>query len=163
MLVAKLHLVGFLHFFQQFDSFLRSQFKAGNFYAALDNRLHFLLDGFKVFGREGLLHVKVIVEAAVDGRTDGQLCRRIKALDSLRQNMRGRVPESLFTVNVVKCDNFHLTVLIQNGAKIAHISVYLGGTCGLVKTRADGFCDFGDGNTGFKLLDVALKRYLNHK
>ena len=39
----------------------------------LDDLLHFLLDGGQEFGREGLVHVEVIVEAVFDGRADGQL------------------------------------------------------------------------------------------
>ena len=34
---------------------------------------HFLFDGFKVIGREGTRGIKIVIEAGVDGRTDGDL------------------------------------------------------------------------------------------
>ena len=39
---------------------------------------------------DGLVHVEIVVEAAVYGRAYGDLCRREKRLDGLRHDVRGR-------------------------------------------------------------------------
>lgn len=47
---------------------------------SLDDALHFLLDQLQVFLCDGLRHVKVIVEAALDGRPNGDLRSREQLL-----------------------------------------------------------------------------------
>ena len=52
--------------------------------------------------REGERRIKIVVEAVVDGRADGQLDLRIQALDRLRENVRYRVTVGVAVFLVLK-------------------------------------------------------------
>lgn len=56
----------------------------------LDDPVHLGLDLCQILGAEGGLDVDVVVEAAVNGRADGQLGLGIESLYRLSQNVGGR-------------------------------------------------------------------------
>ena len=59
----------------------------------LDDLLHLGLELLEVLGGEATVLVEIVVEAVVDGGSDGQLGVRIEPFDGLGQNVRGGVPD----------------------------------------------------------------------
>ena len=94
-----IRLVPFLHELFAFFGGEEEPLDGGFF---LDDLLHFRFQGSQIFGGEGLLHVEIVVEAAVDGGADGQLGFGKEALHGLRQKVGGRVPEGLLSVEIVE-------------------------------------------------------------
>ena len=87
-IVDQLDLVGLLRLFHERDSLGTGQLKALELQLFLADLAHFLLDGFKVVGREGMLAVNVVIEALLDRGADGELCARVQAADRLRHDVR---------------------------------------------------------------------------
>ena len=87
-IVDQLDLVGLLRLFHERDSLGTGQLKALELQLFLADLAHFLLDGFKVVGREGMLAVNVVIEALFDRGADGELCARVQAADRLRHDVR---------------------------------------------------------------------------
>ena len=81
------NLVGFALFFEVLYSFVGSHCEVFEAYGLLNDLLHFCFDFCQGVGGEGLLGVEIIVEAVLDSRADGELCRREKALYRLSQNV----------------------------------------------------------------------------
>ena len=106
VLLAKFNFVRFVHILEQLNSFIRSKHEFFDFKTFLDNFLHFSSNLFKFLGRERLFNVKIIIKAVVNCRTDSKFCIRIKTFYSLSKNMRSCMPESFFSVCVVKCKYF---------------------------------------------------------
>ena len=152
MFGGELYLIGFTEFFEKCKSVLRRLFKAADLDAGLDDLLHFRLDFGDIVGIKRLCNVKIIVEALVDRRADGELCLGIKALDRLRENMRGGVPERLFAVFVS-----------QRCAQVADLAVNHGGTDVFVQSHGNRLGDFGGGDIFVKFLDdAALEFNVDH-
>ena len=109
--VDEFHLVRLV--LHQFQRLFAGQLEALQFGVLLDDAAHFLFHVLEEFGREGLVHIKVVVKAVVDGRADGQLRLRAQGLDRLRQHMAGGVAQRPAAVGVVKGDKFHFAVARQ--------------------------------------------------
>ena len=122
----------------------------------LDDLLHLGFQGSQILRSEGLFHVKIVVEAAVDGRADGELCPRKKTLHGLGQQMGGGVPEGLFAVLVIEGQDFEGTVPVDDGAQILDLSVNPAGAGGAVKAHAQVFADIGCGNGSLIAFDAAV-------
>ena len=65
---------------------------------------HFLFDGFQIFGGEGTGSVEVVVEALVDGGTDGHLHAGEELLHGGGHDMRGGMTQELETFGFVHGD-----------------------------------------------------------
>ena len=135
VLLSELYLVRLAELLEEGKSVLRSLLKAADLDAGLDDLLHLGFDLSYIIGVKGLLDVEVIVKALVDGRTDGELSVGIQALDSLSEDMRGRVPESLLALVIVEGQQFKLTVSGKLGTQIAHLAVHHSGAAILVQSH----------------------------
>ena len=151
---AKLDFVGFFHVFEQLHSFVGREFKALDGHTALDNGFHLGFNRGEVVGGKGLFHVEIVVETAVNGRSDGEFRGGIQSSDRLREDMRRAMPEGFFAVDIVKREDFHLTIAVRHRAKVADNPVHLGGAGSFEKSRADGFGDVRNRHAGFKFFHV---------
>ncbi|CAB4775399.1 unannotated protein [freshwater metagenome] len=68
-----------------------ADYAASKTLALLDDLLHALFNGLEVIGCERGLHVEVVVEAVINRRANAQLRAGVDVLNSLGQNVRGRV------------------------------------------------------------------------
>ena len=93
-----------------------SQFFAGGFIAndparkaltLLDDLLHALFNGLEVIGRERGLHVKVVVEAVINRRSNAQLRTGVGLLNRLGQNVCGRVTHHHQAIGRINRDRFN--------------------------------------------------------
>ena len=87
-IVDQLDLVRLLGLFHERNGLGAGQLKALELQLFLADLAHFLLDGFKVVGREGVLAVDVVIEALFDRGADGELRARVQAADRLRHDVR---------------------------------------------------------------------------
>ena len=87
-IVDQLDLVRLLGLFHKRNGLGAGQLKALELQLFLADLAHFLLDGFKVVGREGVLAVDVVIEALFDRGADGKLRARVQAADRLRHDVR---------------------------------------------------------------------------
>ena len=83
----------------------------------LNDLLHFCFDFCQGVGGEGLLGVEIIVEAVLDSRAYGELCRREKALYCLSQNVGGSVVECSLSLLVLKCEELNGAAVGEGGAE----------------------------------------------
>ena len=90
-ILNQFHLIRFVLLFHKFDGFFSRQFKSFQRIVCLYDLLHFLLDLREIFFAELMLRLKIIVEAVIDCRADGQLGIRPQTLYSLRHDMGGRM------------------------------------------------------------------------
>ena len=115
---AELNLVGLVHILEKLYSLVRVELELLNLDFRLDNFFHFGSDFVEILACKGLLNIEVVVEAVIYRRTDSAFSRRIEALYSLSKNVRRSMPESLFTVDVVKCEQFNLAVAVKRCAQV---------------------------------------------
>ena len=94
-IVNQLYLVRLLALFHELDGLLARQLEALELLLFLADLAHLCLESIEVLLREGERRIKIVVEAVVDGRADGQLDLRIQALDGLRHHMGAGVPVRL--------------------------------------------------------------------
>ena len=132
------------------------QLKALDGVGLLDDLVHLGLELGQLLRAEGRLDIDVVVEAVINGRADGQLGLGVEALDRLGQDMGGGVVEGLLAVRVLKGQDLQGAVGVQNGAQVADLAVYPGGTGGLVEAGAELLGDIHHGYACFKLLDGAI-------
>ena len=90
-IVNQLYLVRLLELFHELDGFRARQLEALKLLLLLADLTHLCLKSIEVLLREGERRIKIVVEAVVDGRADGQLDLRIQAFYCLRENVRYRV------------------------------------------------------------------------
>ena len=113
----------------------------------LDDLLHFLFNIGEVTFAELTIHVDVIIEAIVDGRTNGQLdiLILIKALECLRENVRCRMAERPATVLVLERQKSNGCILRERRHEIHRLAVELRGKDLLGKTIAHVLDEFRNG------------------
>ena len=75
-----------------------------------DDLAHFLFDRREILGRERLGAEKVVIEAVLDHRADGDLRAGKKRLDRVGQHMGGVVADQLQRARVVAVEEFDLGV-----------------------------------------------------
>ena len=85
--VDQLDLIRLILFLHVFDGFLARQLKALELQLFLADLAHLGLDGVEIFLREVERRVKVIIEAVVDRRADGELDLGPQTLDGLRHDV----------------------------------------------------------------------------
>ena len=101
-IVNQLYLVRLLTLFHELDGLCARQLEALELLLLLADLAHLCLESIEVLLREGERRIKIVVEAVVDGRADGQLDLRIQALDRLRENVRYRVTVGVAVFLVLK-------------------------------------------------------------
>ena len=155
VLGSKLDLIRLVHALQLGDRFLGRKLKALDRVTFLDDLFHLRLDFLQILCGERLFNVEIIVESAVDGRTNGALGARIESLDSLRQYVGRGMPEGVLAFLIIKGEKLHLAVFSDGSAQVADLTVDGRSAYGLVQAHTNGFCDFSWRNAGFKFFDNA--------
>ena len=90
---------------------------------AVDDLVHARLDRLEVRRREGLLAVKIVVEAVFRRRAEGDLRTGIKLLHRLGQDMGGVVPDQLQRRVVLERDDFDRRIRLDRAGEIAQFAV----------------------------------------
>ena len=151
----KLYLVGLLALFHKRDSLSTGESESLELRVSLDDLLHLRLDGRKIVGGESGCDIKVVVEALVDSGTDGELCRGIKLLYSLSENVGGCVAEYLGTFGVRKAEKGNFGITLDKVSHTDNVAVNLSGD----KLAGNGRCGSAsvvdrDGSVEIKLCTV---------
>ncbi len=108
------------------------------FRSALASSRIFAFDFFQIFRGKRVVHVKIVIEAGLNGGADGYLRLGKKGFDGLSHQVRGRVPDDLKRLRAFLGDNFHLAPSVRRAVKVDQIAVDLAGESRLGKTSADG-------------------------
>ncbi|MPM92860.1 hypothetical protein SDC9_139996 [bioreactor metagenome] len=151
VLFQQLQLIRLVFF--QHAGFVCRQQKLLDGFVFFDDLFHFGLNFFKVFGRKRGGNVEIVIKTAVDGRPDGQLGLREQMPHGLCQHVAGRMPKRLFAVFIVKGQNFKVAVLLQRGAQVDDLAVYLAAGGSLVQPGAQRFCNLCNRGALLKLFD----------
>ena len=122
----QLHLVGLALFFHEFDGFFPGQLEAFQLVVLLDDAAHFLLHFLQEVGGEGLVHVKVVVEAVVDGGADGQLGLGMQLFHGLSQHVAGGVAQHPLGLVVLKGKDLQLTIMVDGLPQLHDLAVHPG-------------------------------------
>ncbi|MCY1220149.1 hypothetical protein D9M72_321510 [compost metagenome] len=112
---------------------------------------HLLLDGGQVFGREGTLVGKVVVEAVFDHRPDRHLRFRIQFLDGVGQQVGRGVADHIDAVGILVRDDGQLGVVLDPMARVDQLAVHLAGQRGLGQAGTDALRHFGNRHRARKL------------
>ena len=91
--------------------------------AGLDDLLHLPLDLLQILGRERLRNVKVVVETAIDGRSDAELGTRENALHSLGENVRGGVADHAAPLFRIGRNRGDLGVHLRGPGEVAEVTL----------------------------------------
>ena len=126
-IVDDLDLVLLAQLVEDFLRFLAIQHLALDRQIALDDLLHALLDLLEIFRGEGLLAGKIVVEAVLDGRADGDLGAGIEFLNRLRHDMGGIVTHQLKGFLVAGGDDRQLGIVIDQPGGVHQLTVQLAG------------------------------------
>src|SRR5712691_7022145 len=117
---------------------------------------HLLLDGGEILGRKGALVRKIVVEAVLDHRADGDLRIGEQLLDRVRQQVRGRMPQDLDALGIALGDDGDIGVRIDAVAGVDQLAVHLPGERGARQAGADRTGDLGYGDGSWKRLRRAV-------
>ena len=125
--VYKLNLVGLILLFHKLKSLVAGKCELLQLLVLLNYLLHLTLDLGKICRCKLYLRVDVIVEAVVNGGTDGKLCLGIKSLYCLCKHVAGCMPEHLFTFDSLKGNGVDRISIRHLCCKVNHVSVDLCG------------------------------------
>ena len=124
----------------------------------VDELAHALLYRGEIVGRERALVPDVVIEAVVDDRADDHLRGRIKLLDRVADEMRGRMPDDLDAFGILRRDDAQRRVVIDAIAGVDELAVDRAGDGRLGEAGADRRCDFGDGDGMIERLLAAVRK-----
>ena len=119
---------------------------------------HAALDGGDVLGRERPLDVEVVVEAVLDGGSDGELRHREEVLDRLGHHVGGGVPQHAESVIALLGDDLDRRSVGHDVVEIDQLAVDLAGDRGLRQARPDRGRDVEDGRTFGNGLRAAVRQ-----
>ncbi len=104
---------------------------------------HLLLYLREVSLGEGLaIHVDIIIEAILDGRSDAELDTRIQGFEGFRHQVGRGVPENPAGIFILPFQELHGRIGRNRAGKVHHDVVYLGGQNLCRQSRTDALCDF---------------------
>ncbi len=162
-LVDDLHLVGFTQSGEHLHRLLARPHLTLDRQVALDDLVHALLDLLQIFRGERIVAREVVVEAVLDGGTDGDLGAGIKLLHCLRHYMRGVVANEIECLGVPGGDDGQCGVMVDQVAGVDEPAVDPAGERRLGEPRADGRRDLRDGHGGVELSNRTVgKRDVDH-
>ncbi len=154
-------LEGFLD--EEVLGFVAGENTAGKCLVSLDDLLHLLLDLFEVFGCEGGLAVKVVVEASVYCRADGDLCAGEEFEHCLCHDVSCGVPENLLALVVVKGEELDCAVFFEWLIVTDDHAVELSGKDIPCKPLRDALGYLNRGNPFFLFQNGSVRElYFNH-
>ena len=160
-ILNQLHLVRLFPILHHLNRFFPRQCKVLQTVALLDDFLHLLLDLVQILPGQRR-HVEVIVESGVDGRSDGQLCLRVQVQHRLRQNVRTGVAIRVFARIGIESENVQLTVAVNHGTQVLHLTVHLAHAGNTGQTLADILRDIVDGHRFSVFTGTSVFQSNNH-
>ena len=161
VLAAKLNLIRLAKLLKILYSLIGSHCKLLEPYALLYNLLHLRLNLRESVGSKRLLGVEIVVETVVDSRTNRKLCRGIKALYRLRENVRSGVVKRALPLLVRECQKSYRAVAVDYGAQVCRRAVNLRKARGLCLAKLS--CKVKRRHRLLKLFDFSVFQcYLNH-
>ena len=126
---------------------------------------HFLFDGRQIalFDCHAIPRINVVIESVLNGRTDTELNARIKFLQSLCQQVRACMPESVLALLVFPFIKNEVGIFVYRTIQINRFAVHAAGQYILCQTRTDAFCNLQTGNSVIVFTDGAIRKsYLYH-
>ena len=125
--VDELDLVGLAFLLEELQGLFAADLLALELEILLDDLLHLFLDVRKISFRQLAVDVEVIVEAIVDGRSDGQAHIRVlvEALDGLCEDVGCRVAQGPAAILIVERQELDLAVFIEDGREVLRLAVHL--------------------------------------
>ena len=124
---------------------------------------HLRLDFRKVRFENRRRRIDVVVESLLDSRTDTELDARVESLQSLGEQVRRRVPESVLALGIVPFEEFNRGILLDRTRQIDRRVVYRSRQGVRSETRADTLGNLISGCSLCELAHRAVgKRNLNH-
>ena len=102
-----LGLEGLAHFQEEVGGLVAIPHFTADILVAFDDLVHALFDRLEIFRGEGLLAVKVVIEAIFNGRADGHLGAGKQFLHGLGHDMGGVVADQLKSVRVFTGNDLH--------------------------------------------------------
>lgn len=111
----------------QRDSLRPGEGEALNAQVFMHDPFHFGFDGGQLGCAEGGVAVEIIVKAAFDRGTDGELYVGVEPLHRLGEDMGGGVPEHLFPLRIGEGQRLHAVPLRKGGGKRRRPAVHGGG------------------------------------
>ena len=115
---------------------------AADGFRTIDDLVHALFDARQILGREGLVTREIVIEAVLDGGTDGHLGAGVELLDGLGQDMGGIVPDQLQRLRTLAGDDLDRGVFRDRQIEIAQLAVDLDSERRLGEAGADVTRDF---------------------
>ena len=95
----------------------------GEGFVTRDDLAHFLFDRGEVFRRERLVAEKIVIEAVVDHRADGDLRAGPQRLHRLGQHMRGVVADQFERARVVAGKELDLGVVVDRIGEVGNLAI----------------------------------------
>ena len=120
------------------DGLLPVPFLAHHGLVQLGQLVHALLDGCQILGRERALVRKVVVEAVLDDRADGDLRLGEQILHGIGHQVCRGVPDDVQAFRILVGDDGHLGVLADGAGQIDQFSVDTTGKSGLGESGTNG-------------------------
>ena len=121
----QLHLVILALCTEIFDRLIARNLTALELQILLDDLLHFLFDVAQVGIRQLALKVKIIVEAVLDGRADGELyiAFGIETLDRLCHDMRCRMTQRMTSSRILKGQHLKRSIMRHRCRQVDGLAV----------------------------------------
>ena len=154
VLLDQLQLIGLVGF--QLLCFLDRQGEPLDGQIRLGNSGDLRLQLFQILRRKGGGDIKIVIKAVLDGWADGKLCLREQVLHRLRQHMGRRVVEGTLALLVLKGEDLHGAVVIQQVAQVGNLAVYQSAAGIAVQPHAQLLGKVGDGLRGSQLPNGAV-------
>ena len=108
----------------QFQRLGRGQLEPLKRDALFDNFFHFCFDLFQILGSKGLFYIEIIVKPILDRGADSAFHPGEQVQHRLGHYMGGCMPESAFSLLIIKGQKLHLSILFNGGAQVANNAVY---------------------------------------
>ena len=154
VLLNELQLIGLIG--HQLFGLLHRQGEALNGQILLGDGSHFGLQLFQVLRGEGGRDIEIVVEAILDGGADGKLGAGEQVLHRLGQDVGSGVIEGALALLILKGEDLHGAVVIQQIAEIRDLAIHQGAAGIAVQAHAQILGKIGDGLGSGQLLDRAI-------
>ncbi len=120
--------------------------------------LHALLDGCEILGRERALIGKIVIEAILDHRPDGDLRIRKQTLDGLGQQMGAGMADDFEAVRIPGGNDLQAYIAIDDMAGVDQPAIDSAGQGSFGQTGADAGSNRSYGHRGGKFAKAAIRQ-----
>ncbi len=120
---------------------------------------HLPLNDRQVFGREGLIAGKIVIEAVLDHRADGDLGAGPEFLHGFGEHVRGIVPDQFQRARVVAGDDLKIAGRTDRLGKVAHCAIERIGDGLLCERLGDAGCNVSAGRRRVIFTNGAIGKF----